>query len=233
MVIAGIYFYIGSLSEETLKVVPEADKEFARVGEQIAFTAENSTGDIKSYLWDFDDGNTSDEVSPSYVYEISGWYNVTLIIESKNGKMANSTLLIGIQRNDAFEEGESGPIVVIRRGLGRGYAVDSEVGPNIGQPTIETRADINTAVGYIEYEVEFYWELPDNEIGWEVIHSEATFAGGGDVHFSYDVMPDEIPEEVQMYLSEIQVTVICWEGGWESALIGINVVFPMENLNRL
>lgn len=232
VLIAGINYSLTSPSKETLEAVSEADKKFARVGEQINFTAKNSKGDIKSYLWEFGDGTTSNEVSLSHVYENSDWYNVTLIVEGKNGKEVNSTLLIGIQRNDTFEEGESGVILALRQGIGRGYMVVVEVGPNIGQPTIETRANVYTAVGLLEFTIEIEWELSDEEFDSLEIYTETIVAGGEDVQFIYNVMPDEIPEEVQIYPSEAQVGVICWEGGWENALILENAFFPIENLNQ-
>lgn len=43
----------------------------------VAFT-NKSTGDYTSYLWDFGDGTTSTEVSPTHVYQAPGTYTVTL-----------------------------------------------------------------------------------------------------------------------------------------------------------
>ena len=39
----------------------------------------NSSAGADSYLWDFGDGNTSDELNPRYIYETPGAYDVTLV----------------------------------------------------------------------------------------------------------------------------------------------------------
>jgi len=50
----------------------------------INFTS-NTVGTITSYLWDFDDGNTSTSNDPSHTYTVSGNYTVTLSVDDSNG----------------------------------------------------------------------------------------------------------------------------------------------------
>jgi hypothetical protein len=229
LIFAGLFNYLGFASQNNLKAVAEADREIVRVGESINFTAENSKGEIKSYYWDFGDGTSSKEVSPSHVFENPKWNNVTLIIEGKNNKKANSTLHIGIQCYDIFEEGESGVIVALRTGLG--YVVTSEIGPHIGKPTIETEADVITAVGLIDFAVDLVWHESSEQTNRSEVYSESVTVIREDIHFSYNVMPNDIPDEIQKYPSEVWVSVVCWEGGWENAIIKQNVIFPVENVN--
>ena len=221
--------------QETLKAIPNADKEIARAGDTINFTAENSKGDIKNYFWNFSDGNTSTEVDPSHVFDIPGWYNVTLTIEGKSSNKANSTLIIGIQRNDVFEEGEGGiyrdfnPINPTRL-----LATVADIGPSIGLPTVECQCDVYRAVGDLEFEISLRWVVSQEEniilVYIANIYTDSTFARGEDVLFSYIVRPGELPEEMQIYESSIRVSVSTSNGRWDGYVITINAAFPMDNL---
>ena len=50
-----------------------------------------SSGNILSWTWDFDDGNTSTMQNPSYSYTVDGTYNVSLIAFSDNGCVDTAT----------------------------------------------------------------------------------------------------------------------------------------------
>jgi PKD repeat protein len=54
------------------------DPENPLSGETVQFIPANTEYD--SYLWDFGDGNTSVEVSPTHVYETGGEFEVTLVV---------------------------------------------------------------------------------------------------------------------------------------------------------
>ncbi|MEO1052375.1 MAG: PKD domain-containing protein [Bacteroidota bacterium] len=43
------------------------------------------SGAINSWIWDFGDGNSSTDQNPSHTYNLSGVYNVSLIVEDVNG----------------------------------------------------------------------------------------------------------------------------------------------------
>ncbi len=47
--------------------------------------SDESTGEVDSWLWDFGDGNTSDEQFPEYIYEESGIYSVSLAVTGPGG----------------------------------------------------------------------------------------------------------------------------------------------------
>ncbi len=49
-------------------------------------TDPNGEGDIKSWHWDFGDGNTSSEQNPFHAYSHSGVYNISLFIEDASGE---------------------------------------------------------------------------------------------------------------------------------------------------
>ena len=75
-------------STDKVKVIinsyPEADIGGPYEGvanDNIKFDASKSKdldGEIKDYLWDFGDGNTSTDVNPSHIYAAAGDYDVTL-----------------------------------------------------------------------------------------------------------------------------------------------------------
>lgn len=56
--------------------VPTAS--FVAVNNMLIVTFTNNSIDADSYLWDFGDGNTSTEVSPTHTYVVEGDYTVTL-----------------------------------------------------------------------------------------------------------------------------------------------------------
>lgn len=53
-------------------------------GEAVVF-ANNTTGSVTAYLWDFDDGNNSIDTSPSYAFPEAGTYDVTLTASNASG----------------------------------------------------------------------------------------------------------------------------------------------------
>ncbi|MCF8275087.1 MAG: choice-of-anchor L domain-containing protein [Flavobacteriales bacterium] len=52
----------------------------------------NQSGPMSSILWDFGDGQTSDEPNPYHLYENPGSYDVTLIVTNENGCMDTLTV---------------------------------------------------------------------------------------------------------------------------------------------
>ncbi|MDW8031638.1 MAG: PKD domain-containing protein [Candidatus Bipolaricaulota bacterium] len=53
-------------------------------------------GSIVSYLWDFGDGKTSTEASPSYAYEKAGTYTVTLTVTDNEGATNSASVTITV-----------------------------------------------------------------------------------------------------------------------------------------
>jgi PKD repeat protein len=57
----------------------------------------DNDGHVTSYHWDFGDGKTSDEKSPSHTYNNQGIYTATLTITDNNGSKDTSTMKISVQ----------------------------------------------------------------------------------------------------------------------------------------
>lgn len=215
-------------SRNKLTAIIESDKTIGRVGEGFNFTAENSKGEISNYQWDFGDSNISNGLNTNHSYEISGWYNVTLNIEDESGKIANSTMVIGVQRNDVTFDGESGRIRDLNPSSQTGNGFGIAIGPNIDQPTIEVTGVIHQAIGRFDFQIYVQTNLPDDNWDIQLIHEESLQGTGGDIVFSYIVEPIELNENVQKYSSEIDIVLFIDQGRWGSVEMYLNAVFPME-----
>tara|TARA_B100000579_G_scaffold430303_1_gene443441 strand:+ start:3 stop:1487 length:1485 start_codon:yes stop_codon:yes gene_type:complete len=55
------------------------------------FTDQTIDSNIDTWLWDFGDGNTSNETNPSHLYKEAGIYYVTLTVTDKNGCIDTTT----------------------------------------------------------------------------------------------------------------------------------------------
>jgi PKD repeat protein len=75
--------------------VPEAsftvESETVAVNLPVEFT--NTSLDAETYNWDFGDGTTSTEVSPTHTFTSLGVYSVTLSATSKNGKKSDIAMV--------------------------------------------------------------------------------------------------------------------------------------------
>jgi PKD repeat protein len=218
-------------SGETLESIPQADKTIARVGEQINFSSEKCKGNIIHCYWDFGDGNTSIENDPNHLYERANWYNITLIVINKNGKKAESKIKIGIQSNNIYSEGDDDRYFDVRP-MTYHYAscYADDIGPNIGQPTVEIECNINQLFGNIEIYVMIEWFVSDH---WEStrIDLETKSGMGNNFNLNYIIESNELPEEVIKYRSNLIFRVRIEKGGWNSVQSKINIKFPMENLD--
>ena len=63
------------------------------VGEDVVFS-DTSTGEVTSWSWDFGDGASSSEQSPTHVFEAAGSYTVTLTVENAQGSDSASASIV-------------------------------------------------------------------------------------------------------------------------------------------
>jgi len=75
---------------KTTKARLATDKTEAAVGETIQFYNE-SEGKFTSWAWDFGDGSTSTESSPSYAYKEAGTFFVTLVAFTETDQYFDTT----------------------------------------------------------------------------------------------------------------------------------------------
>ncbi len=73
---------LNSCEDDSIKTNPIAMYGFAVDGFKVSFN--NFSGHFNEYFWDFGDGNTSQAIAPSHVYDAKGEYVVTLTASSDN-----------------------------------------------------------------------------------------------------------------------------------------------------
>jgi hypothetical protein len=213
-----------SSSSDHVDALITVDNKNSRLGESIVFDGSNSTGDINRYFWDLGDGNTSTEEIVVHQYELAGWYNVSLKVESSNGRSSNNSIVVGVQQNDNEVYLDLPRLFWISGGR-RGYYVESPLGPNIGNPTAEVNIHLEGAVGNLGISLWF------NEEGYSREYYSETFtATGGAFDYSYTFQPFDFPIDAQSGTCEILFALWIDEGKWRSGSIGMNVVFPIENV---
>ncbi len=81
------------LEQARLDVSFAADKRSVRASRKIQFTIRQVAGGFEpySYQWDFGDGNTSTDRSPTHAYKTTGSYTVTLKVTDDRGNTATET----------------------------------------------------------------------------------------------------------------------------------------------
>jgi PKD repeat protein len=107
---ARVYFEITSVNDEPQAMASIVSEELIDEGYEVQF-ADHSTdsldpdGTIQSWLWDFGDGNTSNEQNPTHIYTENGTYTVELVVTDNYiaALTANTTLEIEIQTITSIE----------------------------------------------------------------------------------------------------------------------------------
>ncbi len=87
---------------------------------EVAFDGSASSDDlaIENYTWDFGDGTSSNEISPTKIFTLVGEYTVVLTVTDEEGLMGTDSLLITVTEPDANEA----PIAIINIDLSTGEA---------------------------------------------------------------------------------------------------------------
>jgi PKD repeat protein len=114
------------------------------------FVLSNYSLDASTYLWDFGDGITSTEISPTHTYVTGGEHNITLTAYNKNGRKKNTSVkkitvnvegayVSNYQVSQSCSDGESSynisiysnaSILYIRNFTNLGYSFEAYALPN-------------------------------------------------------------------------------------------------------
>lgn len=116
---------------------PTASYDMFQVFNTINFTNTSSGG--VTYFWDFGDGNTSEEESPSHTYdEIDATYEVKLITNNGCGSDESIQMIVATSIEDPFGDNTS-------------YSVFPN--PNSGQFTIEVKGKNNSTANVVVHDI--------------------------------------------------------------------------------
>ena len=215
-------------TESELIAVAIADRPVVRTDEVISFSSEGSMGDIEGVLWNFSDGNTSDERNPSHSFEDAGWYNVTLVIQGNNGKQTIASLRIGIQHEDEETERTVGRWSNTNPSSKSGPAHSIKVGPNIADPNIAISINLDRPLGTFIFNIDITYWLPDDTREQREIHTETATLTGDSHLFQYTVGPSDLPDEVSGGYAILSTSAQIDLGTCQGAVFSLASQFPMD-----
>lgn len=227
LVLAVVAMSIGGGEEEDRGPTAHAvaSPPAVRLGEAISFSAGGSSGKIEEYHWDFADGTDSNDSEAVHEYEEAGWYNVTLTVTDKDGREANATVLVAVQRQDESPVRALDRDRDVRPRWMHGPGLLARVGPNVGAPAADLRYNVVRAVGTFEINVEI-WIDEGGVRRVERLHTESITATGADITFTYDLQPEELPEETATNESYVHIFAFIDQGRWAEGEITITTQFP-------
>ncbi len=105
-------------SQDELAAVVGATPSNGEVPLIVTFTGDESTGNVESYLWDFNDGNTSTEANPTHTFVTNGTYEVELTITDAGGMTDSTSITINVI---PIGEGET-MVVLLEQNPSKGIA---------------------------------------------------------------------------------------------------------------
>lgn len=215
--------------EDPLKARASASGTIFRTGEDILFYSEGSSGHIDTYAWDFGDGTGANGTQVNHSYERGGWYNVTLTVTCESGNNDTAVVTVGVQPEDMHNTRDLGRMRDVRPLWMHGYGLLGDVGPHIAPPTSTLEYDVVRAFGTFSVYVEV-WVYEGTSYRTIELHREEHTMTGGDLHFSYTVGPDDLPEEAAFNYTRVHVSTMIDQGRWASSEIRVDVEFPYEGL---
>ncbi len=208
-----------------------ADRAVVRLEEPLNFSSEGTLGDIKTYLWDFGDGNTSTTSDASHTYGWPGLYNVTLTVFDSDDQTDSATLRVGVQLPDIHDVHEKDREVELRPRIMTGTGASGAIGPNIGDPAVEVRIQVVRPVGTFELKVEIrYLVEGQSDV---TIETRSISATGTDINLSLNISPEDIPDDVCIYEALIIGEVVIDQGTYSSMRVTIDGIFPTEGIEDL
>jgi PKD repeat protein len=136
---------------------PDADFSFTVDGTTVTFSdqSEDPDGEIQSYDWEFGDGATSEEASPSHTYDMIDTYQVTLTVTDNGGKTDDVTKPVNLEQ-------PAGPNYANYDTLSVGgeQVIRFEEGNNQdGVVPTATGGNENVRSNYIKWTNDFIWQI--------------------------------------------------------------------------
>ncbi|MEP0368179.1 MAG: PKD domain-containing protein [Cyclobacteriaceae bacterium] len=156
---------IYSCSEDEKKTpAPVADFTVSIEGKVI--TLENTSTDGETYAWDFGDGGTSTEMSPSYTFVANGSYVISLTVTNETGEDSKSSAIeiVNINIDGDFSDWDNVPAAATYTDGESGVVKEVKI-ENLEDDKlfiyVETNSDDNT-LGFMD----FYLNSNNDETGF-------------------------------------------------------------------
>ncbi|QLD88701.1 PKD domain-containing protein [Natronomonas salina] len=89
----------GGDGDAPLEASVTASEQTVEPGDEVTFDASDSEGDVDSYGWDFGDGTTVEDGSPTetHTFDSPGEYEVTLTVDGADGGTASETVTVIVE----------------------------------------------------------------------------------------------------------------------------------------
>ncbi|MCL1035866.1 S8 family serine peptidase [Shewanella submarina] len=96
---------ITGLGDDPGSSAPEAGFTYEVTDFSVSFTntSTDADGDITGYEWDFGDGNTSTEMSPTHDYGMAGTFNVSMTVTDSEGNSDTETMEINLSEPSTID----------------------------------------------------------------------------------------------------------------------------------
>jgi hypothetical protein len=215
--------------ENDLVAVAEASTNLVRVGESIHFDSSASEGVIESVLWNFSDGNISEERDPIHSYEDPGWYEVTLTVFNPDGGMDEAAIIVGSQCLDGAESATRGRYIDVMPNTWGGPGWSIIIGPNTANPTTSVSVELDRPVGNFWFRVAYYIDRGTENEEYHIVHSENVTLSSMSHTFQHIVQPGDLKDGVSTCdESHLYASVIIWDGKCNGFVFNIATTFPME-----
>ena len=216
--------------EDELIAIALADTDFVRSGEVINFNSEDSKGNIESLIWNFTDGNETNEPNPSHSFEVPGTHRVLLTIYGSEGKKANNSIVVEIQHLDEDVETNRGRYVGIYPWTWGGPGSSIIIGPNAGNPTVNIRVEVDRPVGTFWFRVAYYIDRYADNAEYHIIYSENVTLTGGSHVFEHTVEPTDLKDEVSNCGSaDLYASVLVFDGKMQGCTFYLSTTYPMNS----
>lgn len=217
-------------TNDILLAVATVDRDVIRVDEFVAFSSDNSQGEIVDRVWKIYDETINTSINFTYHFLEVGIYNITLTIWDLHGNESKASLDIGVQQTDIITYGETGRYSDTDRNSASGLGFRAYIGTNIGNPDVRFTAQFTRPAGMFEIMIRATWESDYDDNQYSQIHEETITTIGLDYTYEHLVRGDELTSEIRASRVHLDMWIMIDQGRWENLTITIEVNYPIDVL---
>ena len=217
-------------TNDILLAVVTVDRDFIRVDEFVAFSSDNSQGEIVGRIWKIYDETINTSINFTYHFLEVGIYNITLTIWDPRGNVSIASLDIGVQQSDKITSGETGRYSDTDRNGYSGPGFRATIGTNIGNPDVRFTAQFTRPAGTFNIWIRATWESDYDDNQYSQIHEETIRTIGLDYTYEHIVQGDELTSDIRASRVHLDIFIVIDQGRWEHLTVTIEVNYPIEVL---